>query len=585
MSSASTLVSTFSPNLSQTFSQTFSPGTAYRAEAVARAERDLTASTDRYMRHAAHALALAAVRELRDAVGRVAGAGVILLIGGGHNGGDALLAGAFLAGRGCAVTAALATDHPHPTAMEAAERAGVRVAHEPLEACERAAAGGVALVIDGLTGIGATGPLRSRAAALVAPLRAAGRRGARPFRVVAVDLPSGTGVDDGAVAGPVLAADLSITFTCLKGAHLLPPAAGLCGRVEVADLGLPLPADPDAILVSRPADSELGRLLRVPGDTDHKYTRGVVGLWAGSRAYPGAAVLTASAAVRTGAGMVRLAAPQRVEDLVVAHRPEVVLASGRCQAAVIGPGTDPADIMRGAELDAVLMDLLGQHDDSYSSCSVSPGSRPAVIDAGALLLLAERLRGGVRCAPTHVLTPHAGEAAALLTTLGASISRTEVEAAPAACALDLARLTGGTVVLKGAPTLIAGPVSPAAPSGSSPEFSEPPESPESSAGSSGPAALRLLSVNAGPGWLATAGSGDVLAGILGAVLAAAQSEAERGGPAVAVSDCAALAVRLHAVAAELASGCRRPSSGRPLAALDLADQLPRACATVGGWAA
>ena len=99
MSSASTLVSTFSPNLSQTFSQTFSPGTAYRAEAVARAERDLTASTDRYMRHAAHALALAAVRELRDAVGRVAGAGVILLIGGGHNGGDALLAGAFLAGR------------------------------------------------------------------------------------------------------------------------------------------------------------------------------------------------------------------------------------------------------------------------------------------------------------------------------------------------------------------------------------------------------------------------------------------------------------------------------------------------------
>ena len=238
-----------------------------------------------------------------------------------------------------------------------------------------------------------------------------------------------------------------------------------------------------------------------------------------------------------------------------------------------------------AELDAVLMDLLGQHDDSYSSCSVSPGSRPAVIDAGALLLLAERLRGGARCAPTHVLTPHAGEAAALLTTLGASISRTEVEAAPAACALDLARLTGGTVVLKGAPTLIAGPVSSAAPSGPSPEFSEPPESLESSAGSSGPAALRLLSVNAGPGWLATAGSGDVLAGILGAVLAAAQSEAERGGPAVAVSHCAALAVRLHAVAAELASGCRRPSSGRPLAALDLADHLPRACATVGGWAA
>ena len=551
-------------------SPTLSPGTAYRAEAVARAERDLTASTDRYMHLAAHALALAAVRELRGTAGRASGRDVLLLVGGGHNGGDALLAGALLARRGCAVTAALATDHPHADALQEAERAGARPAPDPVEACERAAAGGTALVIDGLTGIGATGPLRARAAALVAPLVTAGRRGERPFRVMAVDLPSGTGVDDGAVAGPVLAADLSVTFTCLKGAHILPPAAGACGRVEVADLGLPVPAGPDAVLASRPGDADLGRLLRVPGDADHKYTRGVVGLWAGSRTYPGAAVLAASAAVRGGAGMVRLSAPHRVEDLVLTRRPEVVTAPGRCQALVVGPGTDPTDVVRGAELDAVVAKALddGGGPDPTAPADPDRGPLPVVVDAGALLLLAERLRSGERCTSVHVLTPHAGEAAALLTTLGGPTSRTRVEAAPAACALELARLTGGTVLLKGAPTLIAVSSGPAV-------------SADSAAGSAGP---RLLSVDAGPGWLATAGSGDVLAGILGTVLAAAQCDAERGGPAVDVPQCAALAVRLHAVAAELASGLRDAPPGRPLAALDLADHLPHACAVVGGWA-
>ncbi len=567
------------PTLSPATSPTLSPATAYRAEAVARAERALTASTDRYMHLAAHALALAAVRELRGDAGRVAGCDVLLLVGGGHNGGDALLAGALLARRGCAVTAALATDHPHTGALQEARRAGVRPAREPVAACERAAAGGVALVVDGLTGIGASGPLRSRAAALVAPLAAAGRRGGRPFRVMAVDLPSGTGVDDGTVPGPVLAADVSVTFTCLKGAHVLPPAASACGRVEVADLGLPVPEDA-AALASRPADPGLGRLLRVPGDADHKYTRGVVGLWAGSRAYPGAAVLAASAAVRCGAGMVRLSAPHRVEELVLARRPEVVPAPGRCQALVIGPGTDPADVVRGAELDAVLVRALDDGDGPAPPAE--PAVRrplPAVIDAGALLLLGERLRGGARCTSAHVLTPHAGEAAALLTALGRPTGRAEVEAAPAAYALDLARLTGATVLLKGVPTLIAAPPAPAEPS--APAELSAPAGPAASAASAAPC---LLSVDAGPGWLATAGSGDVLAGALGAVLAAAQSDAERGGPAVAVPQCAALAVRLHAVAAELASGSRDLPPGRPLAALDLTDHLPHAHAVVRGWA-
>ncbi|PHP52797.1 carbohydrate kinase [Actinomyces ruminis] len=533
------------------------------------------------MHAAAHALTRAAVEEIRAVRGSVPGARVLLLVGGGHNGGDALLAGALLARRGCAVTAAPATDvsRLHATALAAADRAGVRLAADPIAASRTAAAGGAAgvdLVIDGLTGIGATGSLRPAAAGLIAPLCAVGQPGERPFRVLAVDLPSGVGVDDGTVPGPVLAADRTVTFTCIKGAHLLPPAAPLCGRVEVADLGLPVPGgEPLAV---RPADAELGRLLRVPGDRDHKYTRGVVGLWAGSQTYPGAAVLAVSAAVRTGAGMVRLVAPARVVDLVLARRPEAVPGDGRWQALVIGPGTDPADAPRAAELDAALGRALGE-DKATAACteavtattdtdtsSVKSDIVAAVIDAGALPLLASRIAAGGRCGPQHVLTPHAGEAAALLTALGEQTAREEVEVAPAAAVRRLAGLTGATVLLKTTPTLIASPGG------------------------------ALLSVDSGPGWLATAGSGDVLAGIIGALLAAARADADNevaagGGDVYAEvsARCAALGVRLHALAAERATdmadadpaattGPGRPfeRSGHPIAALDLTEAIPAA---------
>ena len=529
---------------------TLRPDTAYRAGAVAEAERRLTAATDRYMHHAAHALALAAVRELRATAGRTRGRGVLLLVGGGHNGGDALLAGALLARRGCDVTAAVATGRPHAAALEEARRAGVRSAASPPAACEHAAAGGADLVIDGLTGIGARGPLRRRAAELIAPLRGAGPRGERPFRVLAVDLPSGTGVDDGTLPGPVLTADRSVTFTCPRGAHLLPPAARAVGRLDVVDLGLPLPRETP--LAVRPDDAALARLLRAPGGADHKYTRGVVGAWAGSLAYPGAAVLTCSAAVRAGAGMVRLVAPRRVTDLVLARRPEVVPAPGRAQALVLGPGTDPADAPRAVELrralDAAARDFL-----------------PAVIDAGALGLLPAVMADGARPGAVHVLTPHAGEAASLLTALGAARTRAGVEAAPAEAARTLAEATGATVLLKATPTLIVGP---------------------------GPAPA--LSVDPGPGWLATAGSGDVLAGILGALLAARGARREGGGPpaepALTADPAdpaepaltAALAVRLHALAGELAAGAGPGRTGRPLAALDLAGALPAAWSALHG---
>ena len=621
---------------------------AWPAQEIAAAEAPVTAGTDRYMRAAAHAVARAALRELRQgpvvpgaaaslarpssgspsptylvgppaspaspvspaapagtsgeaagthmSPGWISGAPVLLLVGGGHNGADTLLAGGLLSHSGCAVTAVLATEHPHPVALEEARSHGVTVygagyrsdGAEDWDSAEAVAAveaflarGG--LVLDGLTGIGATGPLRPDAVALIAPLVAAGAPGRRPLRVIAVDLPSGTGVDDGTVDGPVLAADCTVTFTCLKGCLCLPPARHLCGAVEVVPLGLPSPTSRP--IARRPVDGALGdyltRVVPEPGANDHKYTRGVVGLWAGSETYPGAAVLAANGAVLAGAGMVRLTAPRRVEDLVLAARPEVVPAAGRSQALVLGPGVAPADTVRADKLREVLRPTLAPARDSGggrvadgartgeeaadSAAGAAPAGAPVVVDAGALSILTELLDEGLRCTPRHVLTPHAGEAAALLTALADSETpegtarqwnRERVEAHPAHAVREICRLSGATVLLKGATTLIAAPHHP------------------------------LVSVDSGPGWMATAGSGDVLAGVLGAVLAGAAARWERevgcaaagadSAPGVLV-DSVAAGVRLHALAGAYAAAMPGAgvvgAGGHPVAALDIAAAL------------
>ena len=528
--------------------------------------------------------------------GWISGAPVLLLVGGGHNGADTLLAGGLLSHSGCAVTAVLATEHPHPVALEEARSHGVTVygagyrsdGAEDWDSAEAVAAveaflarGG--LVLDGLTGIGATGPLRPDAVALITPLVAAGAPGRRPLRVIAVDLPSGTGVDDGTVDGPVLAADCTVTFTCLKGCLCLPPARHLCGAVEVVPLGLPSPTSRP--IARRPVDGALGdyltRVVPEPGADDHKYTRGVVGLWAGSETYPGAAVLAANGAVLAGAGMVRLTAPRRVEDLVLAARPEVVPAAGRSQALVLGPGVAPADTVRADKLREVLRPTLAPARDSGggrvadgartgeeaadSAAGAAPAGAPVVVDAGALSILTELLDEGLRCTPRHVLTPHAGEAAALLTALADSETpegtarqwnRERVEAHPAHAVREICRLSGATVLLKGATTLIAAPHHP------------------------------LVSVDSGPGWMATAGSGDVLAGVLGAVLAGAAARWEREAGCAAAGansaqgvlvDSVAAGVRLHALAGAYAAAMPGAgvvgAGGHPVAALDIAAAL------------
>lgn len=266
--------------------------------------------------------------------------------------------------------------------------------------------------------------------------------------------------------------------------------------------------------------SDTARFLRVPTPDDDKYARGVVALRTGSPAYPGAAVLGVEAAWRAGAGFVRYVGPSRVADAVLARRPETVAgpdAGGtRVDVWVIGSGTDP-----GERSDAETLALR----------EILSGSATVIIDAGAL-----DLAPGTR-AP-FLVTPHTREFSRLRERLRVSSSDDDrVEAAS-----QVAAKIGGTVLLKGARTLIADP--------------------------SGV----VIAVEAGTGWLATAGTGDVLAGALGSITAA--------NPGASLAEAAAAGAWLHGHAARIAAGVLDGASGHPIVAMDVADALPSAIADV-----
>ncbi|MFI5677842.1 NAD(P)H-hydrate dehydratase [Streptomyces cellulosae] len=468
--------------------------TAYSVETVRAAERELMARLPdgALMQRAAAGLAAACA----DLLGRVYGSRVVLLVGSGDNGGDALYAGARLARRGAGVTAVLLTpERAHAGGLAALRRAGGRVAGAGAaeELIERAD-----LVVDGIVGIGGKGGLRPDAA----PLAAAAEQSRAA--VVAVDLPSGVDADTGQVNGTAVRADLTVTFGTHKPGLLVDPAREYAGSVRLVDIGLELPDEP-ALEALQHAD--VARLLPVPGAESDKYRRGVVGIAAGSARYPGAAVLAVSGALRGGAGAVRYVGP--AGDAVIARFPETLVSdqgpkkAGRVQAWVVGPGAG---------------------DDAATVAEVLAADVPVLIDADGLRL-ADVAAVRARTAPT-LMTPHAGEAAALL-----GVAREEVESARLSSVRELAGRYGATVLLKGSTTLVAGSVGGA------------------------------VRVNAtGTSWLATAGSGDVLSGLTGSLLAAGLS----------ASDAGSVGAYLHGLAGRLAA------DGAPVGAHDVAEAVVRA---------
>jgi hydroxyethylthiazole kinase-like uncharacterized protein yjeF len=449
----------------------------YTADAIRAAEAPLLASLPDgvLMRRAANGLASAIARELRSRSGGIAGRQVCAVLGSGDNGGDALWAATFLRRRGAAATAVLLSpEHTHAKALAAFRAAGGGVVTVVPPSAD--------LVIDGVVGISGTGPLRPAAAEVFAAVDSAG------IPVVAVDIPSGIDVHTGAITGPAVHAALTVTFGGLKPVHALAD----CGRVELVDIGLDLPATD--VLGFEAADVKAR--WPVPHPHDDKYTQGVTGILAGSATYPGAAILCTGAAVAATSGMKRYAGSAAAE--VVSHWPEVVAAAspqaaGRVQAWVVGPG-------------------LGSGETSIATLAFALNTDvPVIVDADALTILAAHPHlVSDRDAPT-VLTPHAGEFARLA---GAPPGQDRVEAAR-----RLADRFGATVLLKGNVTVIADP--------------------------DGPVYLNP----AGGSWAATAGSGDVLSGMIGALLAA-------GLPPTEAAACAAF---VHARAANASAADPGPA--------------------------
>ncbi|GAB3250436.1 bifunctional ADP-dependent NAD(P)H-hydrate dehydratase/NAD(P)H-hydrate epimerase [Nocardioides dilutus] len=428
------------------------------------------------MQRAAAGLAYAVIDLLGSAYGRR----VLLLVGGGDNGGDALYAGALLARRGCGVEAVLLSERAHEQGLLALRAAGGRVVDLPTKRPE--------VVVDGIVGIGGRPGLQPAATRMLRLLHG--------VPVVAVDTPSGVDVDTGGTpqsrGGDHVVADLTVTFGTHKVCHLVDPAAAACGAVHLVDIGLELP---DAAVESLQAQDVAALLPRPAGDA-HKYTRGVVGVRAGSEQYPGAGLLSVAGAASGLVGMVRYVGDDAVAAMVREAHPEVV-GAGRVQAWVVGSGSGEG---AKATLDEALDDRV-----------------PLVVDADALGHLPSL--HGIHA----VLTPHAGELAAMLGT-----QREQVEAQPLAFVRQAAERYAAVVLLKGRRTLVA------APDG------------------------RVRANPTGTPWLATAGAGDVLGGLVGALLAAG----------LAPYDAASVGAWLHGAAASIAA------SEGPLVAGDVAKAIP-----------
>ncbi|MEV4801766.1 NAD(P)H-hydrate dehydratase [Nonomuraea sp. NPDC049421] len=476
--------------------------TAYTADQIRQAEQALMARLPDGTLMQRAAAGLAAV--CADLLGRVYGSRVVLLTGSGDNGGDALYAGQRLARRGARVGVVAAGSKTHEAGLRALLDAGGRVV-------DRSAIDEADLIIDGVVGIGVSGALREPYAELAQ--QAAAARG----QVVAVDVPSGVDASTGRVEGAAVRARVTVTMGAYKTGLLVDPGAAHTGRVELVDIGLgPYLPDPDVAALT---DADLDVLLPRPGNESDKYRRGVLGVAAGGDLFTGAAVLAVGGALRGGAGMVRYAGRPAPVAQVRSHWPESVVTEldepsiarvGRVQAWVLGPG-------------------LGTDDWAHElAAEVLASDVPVLVDADALTLVARDRSLLWRNAPV-LITPHAGELARLL-----RADRDAIEGARLEHARRAAAELGVTVLLKGSTTVVAEDARP-------------------------------VRVNpTGTSWLATGGTGDVLAGLAGALLAQGLS----------CYDAASCGAYLHGVAGRLAA------EGAPLAAGDVATALPRAIRAV-----
>jgi hydroxyethylthiazole kinase-like uncharacterized protein yjeF len=470
------------------------------------------------MSRASGGLARVAAARLAERAGRR----VVALVGAGNNGADAMYAVGWLAQEGHITAAVVSQSRVDDEVLDAVRAVGATVVSGS-DPHWRAVLEEADVVLDGITGIGGRPGLSDEARTWVDAIP-------DDAWVVAVDLPSGTDPAGEQAAAETVFADETVTFSVAKPVHLLPATERAVGRLTTIDIGLDLAGSRPA--VERLTHDDVAALWPVPTASSDKYSRGVVGIVAGSPTYPGAAVLSVLGALGAGPGMVRYLGAPEVGLLVHQAAPEVVTAPGRVQAWVVGSGMDAAD-----DSDAGTEQRRRAEEALASELLV-------VVDAGALDLVDRRE------APT-LLTPHAGELARLLTRLGAGpgsaeVTREDVTRAPLEHARAAAARTGATVLLKGAHTLVV-----------SPRRDDP-----------------VRSQADAPAWLATAGAGDVLGGVIGTLCAAGLSPLDAGS----------LGALVHGVAAD------RCNPGGPVRVRDVAHGIPatvaallaRACGNTAG---
>lgn len=459
---------------------------------------------------------------------------VVVVCGPGNNGGDGLAAARLLAFAGVAATVFTLADpaaYSGDAAVNAARARALGLSLRSLTDSAGFARLRVALdecdgVVDALFGTGLTRALTGGARRAVAALNAAGRP------IVSADLPSGLSADLGAPIGPAVRAASSVAFGAPKPCHVLPPASGFCGRVVVADIGIPRAALSRRAVRLWLSEAEDVRALLPPRPLDsHKADFGSLAVVAGSRGKAGAAILAARGALRGGAGLVTVFCAEPLAPLVVAALPEAMTAGLPESDGALSAAAAPAVLAALRRFDAAVLGpgLSTAPETVRFLEAVVTGSRlPLVADADALNAFAGRPQFFARHRGPVVLTPHPGEAGRLL-----GISTAAVQADRLGAARALARKSRAICVLKGSRTLIATP--------------------------SGEVVVNPT----GTPLLATAGSGDVLAGLLGALIAG-------GLPA---RDAAVAGVWLHGAAAEVLTA-RLGDSG--MLAHEAADAIPEA---------
>jgi len=423
-------------------------------------------------------------------------ASVCCVCGSGNNGGDGLALAAMLHDAGVRVSFAFVGDEGRATEECRYRLRAVR--ERGIEEVGSEALGTATLIIDAVLGIGLSGDVRGDAAAVIDAVNSSG------VPVVSLDIPSGICADTGRVMGRAVRADRTVAFARMKPGQLLYPGREYCGAVSVADIGIDEAAVSGEAPVIRLTDrSDISEMIPQRPRDSHKGTYGRIFSLSGSVGMSGAAYLSALGAYRSGAGIVEVYTPQANVPVIQTLLPE----------AIVTAATSPAHLRERLRMATacVLGPGLGTSSDAARLAEeVLSRNIPVVVDADGLNLvsLSETLRDELRArtAPT-VITPHPGEASRLL---GGSV--TEVTRDPVATAIKLSGMFGAVCVMKGSAAVTAWD--------------------------------KVAYINpTGSSALSKGGSGDVLAGMIGAFLGA-------GG---APLDSAVAAVYLHGLAGEIAA--------------------------------